>query len=1267
MSVRPAVSLNAGCAGVAECPKATTRPRDTGLPLSVAGASSNNPRCAVALPPTAQCGLALALRDIFTASRGTDYGRFMRQLLDARRTGVGKAVVPSVSGAPDASSPPLRSPLLPCHLPAVPPWLHHSTRIQSDSRRLRQRLQLNIISWIWTEWLVGWCSFVELGLPCNSAAAVSALGEWHVSEMQYAAFLDLYCTVRRTCRIGRGSPVPPSRGHTFLTSMLNSLETVDDRISELDVDRLVTKAIPVNLERAGMPATAGRIDPQVVLPPDKAKAVRELAQMAVDQPFSPSVGAHGSKRRLRPCDLVPKSQERAFRNRMLETGMGRIISEDDVAKDSEGFPLLYGRFCVPHSALKDRLIFDGRVPNLSEMRLRWMHLPHGSQLARLRLSLIQSVRASGGDLRTWFYQILESALNGPRRALGRIITGDDAREYGLDGARQWRLSLAVLAMGGANSADIAQEVHEWLLKNENAFDVEHTLIYGAPLPSTGLMIGVYLDDFGVIAVVPRSQVHLATGADATAVANIMTAYAKNDVPLAHEKCFGFASAPNAATAAGAPPPAPPPASSPLEGPIDPDVYQILLQALRKYKWQGSRRRVCLDRSAPRDRFGYLVTALKTDKKTSGVIFDLCRRYFYALDFEAVQLNHNVAADVHTDKNSGDSFVLLLGIWTGGVLSLANGTRFYKPGIIYRIPLGMPHSVSPCVGQRYSIIFYSKSTVDSSVPAPAPPVVDLSPARADTTFTIWGTEVRDQPGVAGTPAAKRAAIAQYAAAAAKLPRVTPEFARRVLSLFTHPFMHQRSFMSAAHRFHKWRDSVEPQCLVRWPGDIRDEVIAHALLVVVREADIRRPICPIVSLTDATTVGTGAVHADMGTDLATTLYGQCEHRGERSVLHGGPLPEPECRMLGPLPPMGNLLLQLPWVVSRCQRRPSAHVNVWELTETIEEFIDGCNIASLSESVVNGTDSRVGLGALAHGRSSSPLNSLLRRLLVWSLFSRRDLSQFWLASPDNLGDDPSRMVDLRPLSAPSPKIAQLLTIHNTWMHHRPSQHLVGRLALEVGAASGVFTMSSRAIGLPCFDPIPPARLGVSIFNSPNVHYIMQKLQHQMVSHLVLFVPASTWARAVTNRRRGSRCCSLPLGLLPSPAEELDNTGMHVIVRLCRAAITNGTSVSLMHIRDSWLWHARPILEILVDVCRFQSHVDLCSYRHPQEPPGPQGRFTIVSSVAPTTSLQQLCGPLCHPHRHVAAGGRSPCIQLPRRLGARWAHLLLSAGGGVAPASST
>ena len=63
----------------------------------------------------------------------------------------------------------------------------------------------------------------------------------------------------------------------------------------------------------------------------------------------------------------------------------------------------------------------------------------------------------------------------------------------------------MLAMGGSNSADIAQEVHEKLLESEGAIDFDALLAYGVRLPSGNLLMGIYLDDYGVVALVPRHE------------------------------------------------------------------------------------------------------------------------------------------------------------------------------------------------------------------------------------------------------------------------------------------------------------------------------------------------------------------------------------------------------------------------------------------------------------------------------------------------------------------------------------------------------------------------------------------------------------------------------------------------------------------------------------------------------------------------------------------------------------------------------------------
>ena len=71
-------------------------------------------------------------------------------------------------------------------------------------------------------------------------------------------------------------------------------------------------------------------------------------------------------------------------------------------------------------------------------------------------------------------------------------------------------------------------------------------------------------------------------------------------------------------------------------------------------------------------------------------------------------------------------------------------------------------------------------------------------------------------------------------------------------------------------------------------------------------------------------------------------------------------------------------------------------------------------VSEKVVNGTDSRVCLGAIAKGRSSSrQLNTVLRMMLGSMIAGNKYFVQFYIPSKQNPSDDPTRDVEL-----PAPK---------------------------------------------------------------------------------------------------------------------------------------------------------------------------------------------------------------------------------------------------------
>ena len=167
------------------------------------------------------------------------------------------------------------------------------------------------------------------------------------------------------------------------------------------------------------------------------------------------------------------------------------------------------------------------------------------------------------------------------------------------------------------------------------------------------------------------------------------------------------------------------------------------------------------------------------------MFNLCKRLFPYLDFEAIQLNFTVKADKHVDRNSGVGFVLLLGFWKGGKLCLEDGSVYSEPGILYRIPLNMPHWVTACTGERFSVVFYAKAAgakIENIITPAAPKLT------ASSDFILWGTQVRSRPGTAATPTAKRICLAHLVVQSLCLPRTNGDFVRRLAAQFTHPFLH-----------------------------------------------------------------------------------------------------------------------------------------------------------------------------------------------------------------------------------------------------------------------------------------------------------------------------------------------------------------------------------------------------------------------------------------------------------------------------------------------
>ena len=64
------------------------------------------------------------------------------------------------------------------------------------------------------------------------------------------------------------------------------------------------------------------------------------------------------------------------------------------------------------------------------------------------------------------------------------------------------LVLAPLGMGDVNATDVAQPTHLEILDDHGCLHHEGLLRYGRPLPSCSLLHDVYIDDGGIMKILP---------------------------------------------------------------------------------------------------------------------------------------------------------------------------------------------------------------------------------------------------------------------------------------------------------------------------------------------------------------------------------------------------------------------------------------------------------------------------------------------------------------------------------------------------------------------------------------------------------------------------------------------------------------------------------------------------------------------------------------------------------------------------------------------
>ena len=125
-----------------------------------------------------------------------------------------------------------------------------------------------------------------------------------------------------------------------------------------------------------------------------------------------------------------------------------------------------GMFAAPHKRSSDRLIFDRRPQNATERRCKWVDLPHGTLLCRIRLKPDEHVTGTGDDLKNFFYNLSTPLEWRKRTAFGRVFSGAEAAELGGSPHKRYHMCLSVWPMGDLNAVDITQATHEAVLSPE---------------------------------------------------------------------------------------------------------------------------------------------------------------------------------------------------------------------------------------------------------------------------------------------------------------------------------------------------------------------------------------------------------------------------------------------------------------------------------------------------------------------------------------------------------------------------------------------------------------------------------------------------------------------------------------------------------------------------------------------------------------------------------------------------------------------------------
>ena len=217
----------------------------------------------------------------------------------------------------------------------------------------------------------------------------------------------------------------PSRGIKRLHELIDLISTSGyDKLNTVSLSDMGKNAKFVKPDRMSLPEKGGVLAPEDHL---KGKHRDLFLRMAEHVPAvgEPIVG-------VKACHRVAKAHVREVYDRLLASGVAKLIPASEGLYDSRGKLIAGGLFAVSHKPNTDRVINDRRPFNRLERRLVWAKLPHGALLTQVILEDHMSIRASGDDLQNFFYLLSHVPEWLPRNVVGEPVPGHWFEEWGCD-------------------------------------------------------------------------------------------------------------------------------------------------------------------------------------------------------------------------------------------------------------------------------------------------------------------------------------------------------------------------------------------------------------------------------------------------------------------------------------------------------------------------------------------------------------------------------------------------------------------------------------------------------------------------------------------------------------------------------------------------------------------------------------------------------------------------------------------------------------------